>query len=88
MSFPDQEYKQRYEFVPYGLVSVLSRKERPPSLEAYVLESRQAWATALNEMRRLPLDENITRRRRGSGLFNESSSRILPTEPRTCWRVF
>jgi hypothetical protein len=56
LSFPDQEYKQRYEFVPYGLVSVLSRKERPPSLEAYVLESRQAWATALNEMRRLPLD--------------------------------
>ena len=56
LSFPDQEYKERYEFVPYGLVSVLSRKERPPSLEAYVLESRQAWATALNEMRRLPLD--------------------------------
>ena len=58
LSFPDQEYKERYEFVPYGLVSVLSRKERPPSLEAYVLESRQAWATALNEMRRLPLDQN------------------------------
>ena len=36
-------------------MSVLSG-ERPPSLEAYVLESRQAWATALNEMRRLPLD--------------------------------
>ena len=48
LSFPDTEYKERYEFVPYGLVSVLSRKERPPSLEAYVLESRQAWATALN----------------------------------------
>lgn len=56
LSFPDQEYKERYEFVPYGLVSVLSLKARPPSLDAYVLESRKAWSTALNEMRRLPLD--------------------------------
>ena len=40
LSFPDTEYKERYEFVPYGLVSVLSRRDHPPSLEAYVLESR------------------------------------------------
>ena len=56
LSYADADYKERYEFLPMGLLSQLSRVDRPPAIRDYVADSREFWNATLAELKRVCLD--------------------------------
>lgn len=57
LSFADQGYKDRFEFIPHGLVARIYAKQDIPSIIEYVRQSRHIWNTTLAHIRRLPFEE-------------------------------
>lgn len=57
LSFADQGYKDRFEFIPHGLVSRIYAKQDLPTVIEYVRQSRRVWNTTLANIRRLPFEE-------------------------------
>ena len=45
LNYPDQEYRERYEEIPFGFVRRIVLKEEEPGLESFRAESHSVWST-------------------------------------------